>query len=265
MKTILLDIGGTFIKRSDGRQFPISSEGSREGIVSSLRRAIGPQTGLEGIGVAIPGPFDFRNGIFLMEHKFASVYGKSFRELAGIPDSTSIRFMHDVNAALLGNICLLDLQDQNVALVTLGTGLGFSYALKGEIFTNEKGSPARGIWNLPYEGGILEDFVSGRGIRVRYSRKTGDATQSALSIAKRAFSGEKAALEIYARTGAILGEALAPILKELKIDVLLMGGQISRSMDLMKAPLQNALPGMPIMKAPEQAVFTGLETLFENN
>ncbi|MBQ9194449.1 MAG: ROK family protein, partial [Bacteroidales bacterium] len=182
-----------------------------------------------------------------------------------IPDSISIRFMHDVNAALQGNIRLLDLYGQNVALVTLGTGLGFSYALRGHIFTNEKGSPARGIWNLPYGGGILEDFVSGRGIRVRYSRKTGDATQSALSIAKKAFAGEKAALENYAQTGAILGEALAPILQELKIDALLMGGQISRSLELMKTTLQNALPGMPIIKAPEQAVFTGLGTLFENN
>ncbi len=265
MKTILLDIGGTFIKRSDARQFPISSDGCREGIVSSIRRAIGPVGEWEGIGVAIPGPFDFRNGIFLMEHKFASVYGESFRELARIPDSIPLRFMHDVNAALQGNIRLLDLHEQNVALVTLGTGLGFSYALKGHIFTNEKGSPARGIWNLPYEGGILEDFVSGRGIRVRYSRKTGDATQSALSIAQRAFAGEKAALEIYARTGAILGEALAPILDELKMDVFLMGGQISRSLELMKGSLQKALPGMPVIKAPEQAVFTGLGTLFENN
>ena len=265
MKTILLDIGGTFIKCSDSRQFPISSEGSREGIVTAIRRAIGPMEGLEGIGVAIPGPFDFRSGIFLMEHKFAAVYGESFRELVRIPDSISIRFMHDVNAALQGNIRLLDLYGQNVALVTLGTGLGFSYSLQGHIFTNEKGSPARGIWNLPYGGGILEDFVSGRGIRVRYSRKTGDATQSALSIAKKAFAGEKAALEIYAQTGAILGEALAPILRELKIDALLMGGQISRSLELMKTTLQNALPGMPVIKAPEQAVFTGLGTLFENN
>ncbi|MBQ9194733.1 MAG: ROK family protein, partial [Bacteroidales bacterium] len=127
MKTILLDIGGTFIKCSDSRQFPISSEGSREGIVTAIRRAIGPMDVLEGIGVAIPGPFDFRSGIFLMEHKFSAVYGESFRELVRIPDSISIRFMHDVNAALQGNIRLLDLYGQNVALVTLGTGLGFSY------------------------------------------------------------------------------------------------------------------------------------------
>jgi glucokinase len=155
MKTILLDIGGTFIKRSDGRQFPISSEGSREGIVSSLRRAIGPQTGLEGIGVAIPGPFDFRNGIFLMEHKFASVYGKSFRELTGIPDSTSIRFMHDVNAALLGENPV-----GNTALVTIGTGLGFAYTRDGIIQKSTMGSPARSAYNLPYCDGILEDFIS---------------------------------------------------------------------------------------------------------
>ena len=55
-RTILLDIGGTFIKCSDGREIPIDSAGSREEIVSSLRQAV---EGYDSASVAIPGPFRY--------------------------------------------------------------------------------------------------------------------------------------------------------------------------------------------------------------
>ena len=81
-KTILLDVGGTYIKCTDGRQIPVHSDGDRMTIASVLRKAIGPMKGVDGIGVAIPGPFDYKEGRFLMKHKFASVYGSLFRNLA---------------------------------------------------------------------------------------------------------------------------------------------------------------------------------------
>ena len=36
---LLLDVGGTFIKCSDGRSIPVDSNGSREDIVSAFRKA----------------------------------------------------------------------------------------------------------------------------------------------------------------------------------------------------------------------------------
>ncbi|MBO6095835.1 MAG: ROK family protein, partial [Bacteroidales bacterium] len=106
-RTILLDVGGTFIKRPDGQMFPIDSHGSSEAIAKALATAIGPMDGLSGIGVAIPGPFDYQQGVFLMEHKFASVYGRSFRELVNIPEKVHLVFHHDVNAVLLGSVKML--------------------------------------------------------------------------------------------------------------------------------------------------------------
>lgn len=263
MRTILLDIGGTFIKRSDGRQIPISSNGSRDGIVTALQKAIGPTDGLEGVGVAIPGPFDYQEGVFHMEHKFAAVKGESFRALAGTPDRVAFRFHHDVNAALLGAIRMLGLK--NAALVTLGTGLGFAYATDGRVQYNEKGSPARSLWNLPCKGGILEDVASARGIRIAYAQMTGDAFQTPSTIAKKAYAGEPAALAVYRNMGTLLGEQLRPLQEELGFTTLLMGGQISNSLSLFAANLQEALPGTTISPAPQGAVFEGLSSLFADN
>ena len=259
----LLDVGGTFIKRADGSQVPIASDGSAEAIATSLKMAVGPLQFVRGIGVCIPGPFDYHEGRFLMQHKFAAVYGKLFRELAGIPDWMEVRFGHDVNVPLGGACRMLGLDAGNTALVTLGTGLGFSYAVCGEVQMDESGSPARDLWNVPYKEGILEDAISSRGIRNAYQALTGDSSQSAYAIAQKAFAGEEAALEVYSGMGQQLGDALSPLLAELEVDTLLMGGQISKSLSLMIRPLQNALEGVKIAPLPDGAVFAGLKALFD--
>ena len=261
----LLDVGGTFIKCADGRQVPIRSDGSWEEIASALKTAIGPTGGLKGVGVAIPGPFDYGNGIFRMKHKFSAVYGASFRELTQLPETIALRFHHDVNILLRGAIRILGLEKTNTALVTLGTGLGFAYAIHGQVRYNELGSPERNLWNLPLEGGgILEDRLSARGVQAAYAGLTGNDTLSARAIAQLAYGGDESALEVFSGLGDQLGESLERILDELHTDTLLMGGQMSKSLSLMLPPLQNRLEGIRILLVPEGAVFEGLSSLFEN-
>ena len=263
-RTILLDVGGSYIKSPDAAPVPIKSAGTEEDIAMALRNAIGDIGEVERIGIAIPGPFDFKEGIFLMKHKFAAVYGRSFRALAGVPESVPIRYMHDVNAALQGAVTILGLKG-NTALVTLGTGLGFSYTINGEVQTSPMGSPERSIYNLPCGDGILEDKISGKGIRGFYAEKTGETGINAHAIAQLANAGNDAALEAYSDVGTLLGEVLADILPDLGVTTLLMGGQISKSLSLMQRPLANALDGIAVLPCPEGAVFEGLRSLFSNN
>ena len=261
----LLDVGGTFVKCADGRQVPIPSDGSREAIAAALADAVGPAEALKGVGIAIPGPFDYAHGIFLMEHKFSAAYGCSFRELARLPEHVELKCHHDVNAMLRGAIHMLGLEKGNTALVTLGTGLGFAYAVDGRVRYNDMGSPARSLWNIPLAGGgILEDEISARGIRAAYVRLTGNDRLSVHAIARRAYGGEESALRVFSDLGDRLGEALEGPAGELDTDTLLMGGQIAKSLSLMIRPLQNRLEGIRILPVPEGAVFKGLSTLFDN-
>ncbi|MBO4465154.1 MAG: ROK family protein [Bacteroidales bacterium] len=263
MRTTLLDIGGTFIKCADGRQIPIPSAGPKEAIAAALREAL--KDCEEHIGIAIPGPFDYRNGIFRADHKFAAVKGESFRELAGLPETADVRFIHDVCAVLEGAIRGVR-SDSNTALVTLGTGLGFAIARRGVVRYGPTLSPADVIWNLPWEGGILEEKVSGRGLRAIYAELGGDSTLTARDIAEQAFHGDRMAFEAYERMGATLGAAIKGLLHENQVDTLLFGGQISQSLDLMEDGLRSHLGyEIRIARAPEKAVFKGIETLFETN
>ena len=156
----------------------------------------------------------------------------------------------------------------NTALITLGTGLGFSMYVDGEILKNDMKSPLISIYNLTFRDGILEDYASKRGIMSGYAMRTGiDAkTLTVKEIADRAQNGDAAAQSVFSETGAILGECLSPILSEHKIRCVLFGGQISRSFGLMRSSFMSALHDVPTLESVstvsdfDNATFNGLRS-----
>lgn len=260
MSKILLDVGGTFIKCSDGRSVPVDSNGTREEIISAFREAVGSASEVR---AAVPGPFDYATGHFLMKHKFAAVYDEFFADLIGLPRE-NCRFMHDVNCMLLGEVRIYASDSRkirNVALVALGTGLGFAMQVNGEILKSELGSPKVSIFNRPYRDGVLEDYASKRGVLKLYGRD--DLTVK--EVADRAHAGERQAIDAFAQMGTIIGEAIAPIMEEYNIETLLLGGQISRSADLFAGSIEKMLPKcireVKTISNFDDATFKGLEQL----
>ena len=265
-RIVLLDVGGTFIKSALGvagkgalegtfMSTPMSSGGSAEEITEAFRNAVSGQIrraeqegyAVEAVCAAIPGPFDYEKGVFLMKHKFAAVYGLSLREILGdvITPHTRLAFVHDVNGALLGALTIdPSLREGNVAMITLGTGLGFTHAVDGQVQKSETGSPAKGLWNAPYKGGILEDYVSRRGILRLYAELGGRLAdgEDVKEIALRARNGEKEAQEAFSLMGRHLAEGSSQLIDDLCIRQIIFGGQISRSFDLIEKSLCEGLP-----------------------
>lgn len=262
---ILLDVGGTFIKAALGEPYkgategtftstPIHSNGTQEEISNAFREAINGQmkqasergATIEAVCVAIPGPFDYKEGVFLMKHKFAAIYGVSFRKILGdaIPAGMRLAFIHDVNGVLLGALNADPaLKEDIVGISTLGTGLGFSYAVKGEIQESPVGSPSRSLWNLPYGDGILEDYVSKRGIIRTYRNLGGVLSEGddVKEIADLAKNGDKTALETIRETGRHYAAGAKDIIAELGITHLYFAGQIAKSFNLMKEEISKGL------------------------
>lgn len=265
-RIVLLDVGGTFIKSALGvagkgalegtfMSIPMSSAGTAEEIANAFRAAVSVQIiraeqegyAVDTVCAAIPGPFDYEKGIFLMKHKFAAVYGLSFRQILGdvIAPGTRLAFVHDVNGALLGAITAdTSLKEGCVAMITLGTGLGFAYAVDGQVQKSETGSPAKGLWNTSYNGGILEDYVSRRGIIRIYKDLGGKLAEGedVKDISLRARSGDKAALEAFSKVGQHLAAGASQVIADLDIRQIIFGGQISRSFDLIEKSLCEGLP-----------------------
>lgn len=262
---ILLDVGGTYIKSALGEPHAgvikgtfastaVSSGGSKEDITNAFKEVVAGQLiqaeengfKVNDICVAIPGPFDYKEGRFLMKHKYASVYGHTLRELLGdtINPNMRLAFIHDVNGALLGALASdPELSKEVVALTTLGTGLGFTYAVNGEIKESATGSPAISLWNQPYKDGILEDYVSRRGIINTYRSLGGilGENDDVKEISDRARSGEQTAQEAFKTTGMHYAAGARQIIEELRITKLLFGGQIAKSFDLMQETIEAGL------------------------
>ena len=285
---ILLDVGGTFVKSSLGIAFkgavegtfastPISSDGTAEEIEASFRDAVGTQmkrAAEEGITIdavcaALPGPFNYKEGIFMMKHKFATVYGRRFRDILGevIGPEVRLAFAHDVNGALLGALTAdPSLKAGNVAMSTFGTGLGFAYAVEGEIQESPMGSPARDLWNMPYEGGILEDYISRRAILRFYAELGGILAEGedVKEISIRARQGDEKASEAFRMAGRHYAAGARGMIEELGIRHILFAGQIARSFDLMEKDIREGLGdriGISVLEDIQGTVLIGAASL----
>ena len=179
-KYILLDVGGTEIKgsvsdrngvRTKIRKFPAQAQKSTEKILDNfakicrelMREADGS---VVGVGMAIPGPFDYENGISRMQglNKYDAIYGIPLeREIkARVPELGSARFLflHDIEAFALGESWYGNCRDvDKILCVCIGTGAGSAFVENGKTVKTGKGVPENGwIYQQPFGDSILDDY-----------------------------------------------------------------------------------------------------------
>ena len=250
---LVLDIGGTFIKSAltdpAGKlipdtlaQTPSDADGGYEDFLDVLRGILAAAMRRQKVGhacISIAGPFDFERGISLMRHKFPALYQKSlcppFRQ-AGIPAD----FVHDSTAFLLGEAHDGVLAGKaSSACVMLGTGLGFAFMREGRVAVSPARGPAFVLWNMPWEDGIAEDYVSTRALQRLY----GEALPIKV-LADRARDGDRKAADAFLETGRQLSAILRKVLPALGCDSFALGGQIAKSANLFQLdlPLDWAVP-----------------------
>ncbi len=263
---ISIDAGGTFFKSAivsedaeiiEGTVMstPANSSLSAENVKEGYRRTLTEQlknaakNGIKISAVAIdtPGPFDYENGISLMEHKFKAIYKIPLRPwIYAITGRIPVTFIHDSAAFLSGEMWNSPYGEyKNAGGAMIGTGLGFATMHNGIVLRQPDGEPLYSIWNAPYgEGKIVEDYVSGRGISSRYKK----ADVNCKELETLAKNGDEEAKKVYADTGRILGEAAKPYLEKVEAEIFVLGGQISRALPLFEKELAQALGDVKTLK-----------------
>ena len=198
-------------------------------------RAAQGQADIPGVSIAMPGPFDYERGVSWMQHKLPYLYGFDLRQALaarlGMADS-QVRFLNDAAAYLLGEIAAGSAHGVcRVVGITLGTGIGSAFAVDGHVVREGTGVPPGGeIWNVPYQGGIVEDQISTRAIRQSYQLRTGEDREVAAIAASAA--QDPIAAEVFSDFGRTLGIALRTVLAAFGPQVIVLGGGISRSAQL---------------------------------
>jgi len=269
---LALDAGGTTIKASlampsnelvDFFETPIAESGNAADILKAFETAgtVGADFAakrglrLRGIGVSIPGPFDYEGGISLMTHKYGAIRGLPLRpHITKFTPGIPVRFMHDSSAFLLGEMAVRTSQGADIGAVVIGTGLGFGCVKDGTLFQNESGGPGISIFRRPFRGDTAEDFISKRGIMRTYARLGGRPVESVKGMAELANAGDATAKQAFWESGEVLCEILAQILLENDFTCMILGGQISKAGPLLSLPMQHKLDQLCIPCRVEMAL-----------
>ncbi len=207
--------------------------------------------GVHGASLAMPGPFDYDAGVSWMQHKLAYLYGFDLkRALAGHLGwpASRVHFLNDAAAFLVGEVSAGAARGvERVVGITLGTGVGSAFAVNGHVVKEGTGVPLGGeIWNVPYQGGIVEDQISTRAIQKSYQERTGQE-QEVAAIASSAHT-ECVAAEVFAEFGRNLGVALRAVLAAFGPQVVVLGGGIARSAHLFLEAAQREIGEIPELR-----------------
>lgn len=262
--TILaLDVGGTSIKSGVvelarvapgaaahdavrlGVSTPTRSTEASDVVLDQLAHAVGSARAVNrgevvGLAVAFPGPFDVAGGRALIRglHKFESIYGVDLRaaleprlgsEFTAIP----IEFSRDSEAAGMGEVAFgAGRSGQRVLTVTIGTGLGACLTERGRVVEVVGDLEIEKLAQRPTAGGRADDVLSARGLAARLGVET---------AALQSVAGQPRVAAAIGDHGQRLGDFLAPVVEELGVDLVVVGGGLVNAFDVLGPQLRAAL------------------------
>jgi glucokinase len=251
----VVDLGTREVRPPGTRRFPVPSDGSAARIVAAIVDAAltldaGPG---KHWAIAVPGPFDYARGVALYRGvgKFETLYGLDLRAalMTALPEPASVTFVNDAAAFLLGEHWAGAARGHERAVgITLGSGVGSAF-LVGRTGIVEHGPyvPPQGRADLlAYAGRPLEDTVSRRAVRAAYAHASGSGGEplaDVREITDRARGADRAAQRVLSDAMNALGQVIAPWLARFEATVLVVGGSVAGSWDLLAGPLGAAITG----------------------
>ena len=176
------------------------------------------------IGIAMPGPFDYENGISLMQQgKFLDIYRANIKEelakrLAISP--SQIHFVNDAASFLEGEVFGGSAQGlKKVFGVTLGTGLGTTF-YNGETVTDED------LWDSPFKDSICEDYLATRWFVNYYAELTGEEISGTKELLDKSENIRSKIFEEYADSFSAF---IVKYVRQYNPEVLVIGGNIAKA------------------------------------
>lgn len=259
---LMLDVGGTNIKAGILSEtgtlyedkitvFQAKSKGNKEEIFDNFVEILTtliekiPQENrqIAGIGMAFPGPFDYKRGISMMKGlgKYDAIYGieiskeikKRFltsKHADCLLANCKFVFLHDVEAFAAGEcyfgqarVC------EKVMYLCMGTGAGSAFSQGKTILKKDKRVPENGwIFNTSFMESIIDDYLSVRGLAA-LSKKILGEEKSGLELYLLSQQNDQEALDVYRQFGNWVKNAIVPFLDSFCPDGIVLGGQLSKS------------------------------------
>lgn len=269
-----VDIGGTRIKASlVDRSYAVLAQtttptprdiGADIGTavaatVKGLLGSVPPEDALHlvGCGVVVPGLVDEARGVGLYS---ANLGWRDLDIRGGVASHLHLPVAvgHDVRAGLLAESRLGAARGhRQVLFMPLGTGIAGALLLDGAVVSGDGWAGELGHVVVDPSGpvcpcgqrGCLEVLASAGAIERIYGAQSPVAL-SAEGIASRAAAGEPLASSVWADAVRALGQAVAMVITLTGIDLVLVGGGLSQSGELLLAPLREDVAGRLTFQRP---------------
>lgn len=202
---------------------------------------------LAGIGIAMPGPFDYKNGISHINgvQKFDSIFGLNVkREIEKMVNNVPVYFINDASSFATGEYASGAAVNSTKSIVlTLGTGFGSTFLIDGIMQDDVKyGVPDGGyLYHIPFKEGIADDYFSTRWFVNKWNNLDKESVTSVEAISKFAAEGDSDALDLFDEFADNFIEFMTPWVQSFKPDAIVLGGGIAKAapyfMDKLQAKL----------------------------
>ncbi|MGO4292579.1 ROK family protein [Chitinophaga sp. RAB17] len=267
----LVDLGTRTIIEGSWNRTRIDSQGAAADIIASWSAVISEvftkaPAGIKHIGIGMPGPFDYEQGISLMkgQHKYDALYKLHVKDLLadklGIQPE-QIRFINDAGCFLQGEVFSgAGKNYQRVIGLTLGTGLGSAVYRDG--VANDANR-----WCSPFKDGIAEDYLSTRWFVKRYQEVSGETVPDVKALIAR-IAVDDSIPELFNEFAHNLATFLIDFVQAEQPEAIVIGGNIANAADLffplLITTLQQHQINIPVVTASlgEAAALIGAASLW---
>ncbi|MDB5120670.1 MAG: hypothetical protein JWN56_1888 [Sphingobacteriales bacterium] len=221
------------------------------------------------LGMAMPGPFDYEEGISLMvgQNKYDSFYDLNIKQLLAERlniNKEDILMMNDACCFLKGEVYGGAAREySDVIGLTLGTGLGSAKYASSFTYDSE-------LWCHPFFDSIVEDYLSSGWFVNRFKELTGLSIKDVKELSSYVDSNVSAKI-VFEEFGTNLGLFLVEFINMENPEVVVLGGNIAKAYNLFipntLAVLEKKSINIPILKAilGEDAAIIGAASLWANN
>lgn len=299
-----MDVGGTKIKASiiasNGeilgaiKVYDAKSKESKEAIIDNFKfimldlitKILPANVKLSGVGFAFPGPFDYEKGISYIKglEKYEHLYSVNLKEelkkaivmdrelVKSFEEDFKIAFANDGDLFSLGEYLKGYAKNSSKAIcICIGTGVGSSFLKEGRLIKEGAEVPEKGwIYKVSYKDGIVDDYVSARGIlSISSNSKALSEVKEVSQLYALAELDNYEAKEVFEEFGRRLREAMLPFFKAFKPDTFVIGGQISKSFAFFGAAIAKECEARKIKlyvsKDTSASTLKGVAMLFNND
>ena len=279
LRAAIADISGTIVARRDERAMVRSAQ-ALIGQIGRIAHDLASEAGVRWSQIShatirSPGVFDPVRGLVEMAPNLPGWGRHGLVEAVRDELGTNVAFENDVNLAALGERASGHGRGvSNFVYLWIGTGIGIGIVLNGELYRGSRGAAGE-IGYLPLgiadphdpenrRRGAFEEAAAAAGVVRLAQAHRMRAPLSAERVFAAARRGDSAALDVVGTEARRVALGIAAICAVLDPELVVLGGGVGRSGDLLVAPLEAELhaispfrPRVAVSALGEDAVLHG--------